>query len=64
MHIPSLYANALQAEDIVCTAYENFSHKWHSSVKTFQFNEQNYLQTHGTAMITKKGSSFCEHLHG
>ena len=24
MHIPSLYANALQAEDIVCTAYENF----------------------------------------
>ena len=27
MHIPSLYANALQAEDIVCTAYENFSQK-------------------------------------
>ena len=56
MHIPSLYANTLQAEDIniVCTAYEHFSQKRHSSVKTFQFNEQNYLQTHGTAMITKK----------
>ena len=48
MHVPSLYTNISQAEgiNILC----NF--------KTFQLNEQNYLQTHGTAMATKKAVAF------
>ena len=69
MDVTSLYTNIPQEEgvNIVCTAYENFyrdgpsipKHSLKKALKlilqenSFQSNERNYLQTHGTAMGTK-----------
>ena len=72
--VTSLYTNMLQREGItsVCHAYEEF-HQGNPPVPTrllsemlslillessFQFNEKDYLQTHGTAMGTKLAVAF------
>ena len=74
MDVSSLYTNIPQEEgtNIVCEAYEKF-HNYNTPIPThhlremlglilkensFQFNEENYLQTHGTAMGTKMAVSF------
>ena len=74
MDVSSLYTNIPQEEgtDIVCKTYEKF-HNHNPPIPTrylremlglilkensFQFNGENYLQTHGTAMGTKMAVSF------
>ena len=74
MDVSSLYTNIPQEEGIntVCEAYESF-YKNDTPIPThslagllrlilqensFQFREENYLQTHGTAMGTKVAVSF------
>ncbi|CAH3180095.1 unnamed protein product, partial [Porites lobata] len=74
MDVASLYTNIPQEEGIttVCRAYDTF-HNNNSPIPTkylrkmldlilkensFQFNGENYLQTHGTAMSTKMAVSF------
>ena len=74
MDVTSLYTNIPQREGIttVCHAYEEF-HQGNPPVPTrflsemlslillensFQFNETDYLQTHGTAMGTKMAVAF------
>ena len=74
MDVSSLYTNIPQqvGTDIVCKAYEKF-HNHNPPIPTrylremlglilkensFQFNGENYLQTHGTAMGTKMAVSF------
>ena len=74
MDVTSLYTNIPQREGIttVCHAYEEF-HQGNPPVPTrflsemlslillensFQFNEKDYLQTHGTAMGTKMAVAF------
>ena len=74
MDVSSLYTNIPQEEgmNIVCKAYEKF-HKHNTPIPThylremlglilnensFQFNGENFLQTHGTAMGTKMAVSF------
>ena len=74
MDVTSLYTNIPQEEgiNIVCTAYGNFYRDGPPIPKrslkkalrlilqenSFQFNERNYLQTHGTAMGTKMAVAF------
>ena len=74
MDVSNLYTNIPQEEgtDIVCKAYEKF-HNHNPTIATrylremlglilkensFQFNGENYIQTHGTAMGTKMAVSF------
>ena len=74
MDVSSLYTNIPQEEgtEIVCKAYDSF-HNYKPPIPTrflrqmlglilnensFQFNGENYLQTHGTAMGTKMAVSF------
>ena len=74
MDVTSLYTNIPQREGIttVCHAYEEF-HQGNLPVSTrflsemlslilleisFQFNEKDYLQNHGTAMGTKMAVAF------
>ena len=74
MDVSSLYTNIPQQEgtEIVCKAYDSF-HDCNTPIPTrflremlglilnensFQFNGENYLQTHGTAMGTKMAVSF------
>ena len=74
MDVSSLYTNIPQEEgtNTVCKAYEKF-HNYNPPIPTrflremlvlilkensFQFNGENYLQTHGTAMGTKMAVSF------
>ena len=74
MDVSSLYTNIPQEEgtEIVCKAYDSF-HNYNPPIPTlflremlglilnensFQFNGENYLQTHGTAMGTKMAVSF------
>ena len=74
MDVSSLYTNIPQEEgtEIVCKAYDSF-HNYDPPIPTrflremlglilnensFQFNGENYLQTHGTAMGTKMALSF------
>ena len=76
MDVSSLYTNIPQEEgtEIVCKAYDSF-HNYNPSIPTrflremlglilnensFQFNGENYLQTHGTAMGTKMAVSFAK----
>jgi len=80
MDVSSLYTNIPQEEgtNIVCEVYEKF-HNYNTPIPThhlremlglilkensFQFNEENYLQTHGTAMGTKMAVSFAKYIHG
>ena len=75
MDVTSLYSNIPQQEGIttVCHAYEEF-YQGNPPVPTrflsemlslillensFQFNEKDYLQTHGTSMGTKMAVSLC-----
>ena len=79
MDVSSLYTNIPQEEgiEIVCNAYETF-HNNDPPIPThylremlgviltensFEFNEKNYLQTHGVAMGTKTAVSFAN-IHG
>ena len=72
--VSSLYTNIPQEEgtEIVCKAYDSF-HNYNPPIPTrflremlglilnensFQFNGENYLQTHGTTMGTKMAVSF------
>ena len=74
MDVTSLYTNIPHEEGIasVCKAYDNF-HSNNPPIQTpylremltlilkensFQFNEKNYLQIHGTAMGTKMAVAF------
>ena len=74
MDLSSLYTNIPQEEgtEIVCKTYDS-SHNYNPLIPTlflrempglilnensFQFNGENYLQTHGTAMGTKMTVSF------
>ncbi|CAH3017291.1 unnamed protein product [Porites evermanni] len=64
MDVTSLYTNIPQQEGIttVCYAYQQF-HQGNPPVPTipenpFQFNEKDYLQTHGTAMGTIMAVAF------
>ena len=74
MDVSSLYTNIPEEEgtEIVCKAYDSF-HNYNPPIPTrflremlglilnensFQFNGENYLQTHGTAMGTKMAVSF------
>ena len=74
MDVSSLYRNIPQEEgtEIACKAYDSF-HNHNPPIPTrflremrglilnensFQFNGENYLQTHGTAMGTKMAVSF------
>ena len=62
MDVSSLYTNIPQEEgtETVCKAYETF-HNYNPPIpkeNSFQFNGDNYLQTHGTAMGTKMAMSF------
>ena len=74
MDVSSLYTNIPQEEgtEIVCKAYDSF-HNYNPPIPTrflgemlglilnensFQFNGENYLQTHGTAMGTKMAVAF------
>ena len=74
MNFSSLYTNISQEEgtEIVCKAYDSF-HNYNPPIPTrflremlglilnensFQFNGENYLQPHGTAMGTKTAVSF------
>ena len=74
MDVSSLYTNIPQEQgtEIVCKAYDSF-HNYNPPIPTsflremlglilnensFQFNGENYLQTHGTAMGTKMAVSF------
>ena len=74
MHVSSLYTNIPQEEgtEIVCKAYDSF-HNYNPPIPThflremlglvlnensFQFNGENYLQTHGTVMRTRMAVSF------
>ena len=74
MDVSSLYTNIPQEEgtEIVCKAYDSF-HNYNPPIPTrflremlglilnensFQFNGENYLQTHGTTMGTKMAVSF------
>ena len=69
--LTSLCTNIPQVEgiNIVCTAYENYYRDAllpppppqafaRESTYSFQFKEQKYLRTHGTAMVTKKAVTF------
>lgn len=67
--LTSLCTNIPQVEgiNIVCTAYENYyrdapppPHQAFAreSTYSFQFKEEKYLRTHGTAMVTKKAVTF------
>ena len=72
--VSSLYRNVPQEEgtEIACKAYDSF-HKYNPPIprrflremlglilneNSFQFNGENYLKTHGTAMGTKMAVSF------
>jgi len=74
MDVSSLYRNIPQEEEteIACKAYDSF-HNYNPPIPTrflremlglilnensFQFNGENYLKTHGTAMGTKMAVSF------
>ena len=69
-HVTSIYTNISQVEGIFieCTAYKNFYRDALLFPKpplekafernSFQFNEQNYLQMRGTAMVIKKVVAF------
>ena len=70
MDVSSLYTNIPQEEgtEIECKAYDSF-HNYNPPIPStmlglilnknlFQFNGENYLQTHGTAMGTKMAVSF------
>ena len=74
MDVTSLYTNIPQEKgiEVVCKAYEKF-HNNNPPIPTrflnemlglilrensFQFNGENFLQTHGTAMGTKMAVSF------
>ena len=74
MDVSSLYTNIPQEKgtEIVCKAYDSF-HNYNPPIPTsflremlglilnensFQFDGENYLQTHGTAMGTKMAVSF------
>ena len=75
MDISSLYTNIPQEEgtEIVCKAYDSFRN-YNPPVprflremlglilneNSFQFNGENYLKTHGTAMGTKMAVSFAK----
>ena len=80
MDVASLYTNVQQEEGItiVCKTYEAF-HLNKPPIPTlylrdmlrlvlkensFHFNGNFFLKTHGTAMGTKKGSIFRQHVHG
>ena len=80
MDVTSLYTNIPQEEGIqtVCEAYASF-YQNKTPIPTplleqalrlilqenlFEFNGKNYLQTHGTAIGTKNGSLFRQHLYG
>ena len=72
MNISSLYTNIPQEEgtEIVCKAYDSFRNPLVPTrflremlglilnENSFQFNGENYLKTHGTAMRTKMAVSF------
>ena len=63
MDVTSLYTNIPQEEgiEVVCKAYEKFLNEMLGLIlkeKWFQFNGENYLRTHGTAMGTKMVVSF------
>ena len=74
MDVSSLYTNIPQEEgtEIVCKAYDSF-HNYNPPIptrflremlrlilneKSFKFDGEYYLQTHGTAMRTKMAVSF------
>ena len=66
MDVASLYTNIPQEKGItiVCKTYETFHLNkppiltLHFRDNSFHFNGKNFLQTHGTAMGTKKAVSF------